>query len=491
MAVHSLHARWFRWGHRLRGTRLAKGAFGALLAVSIGVPNAFANGEQSVRITASADIAEHLLPIFMDAFAEVREAEVEALTLDGTPIPDLEGAASVHSTIILQLTDLSGEKAGRAHVEILSGSDSLIGALAGEADLIFTEAPIPADLLSRRRFAGTNLGSAETVLAVDGLVVAGHPDNPVEALSLREASAIFSGQIRDWAEIGGPAGAINVYALAPGTDGRRDLEAELLRPFRSSLSEGATIVGSGAELTAALARDPGGIGFTSFSTKRGAKPFPIRGACGLVAAPDAFTIKSEQYPLQHRIYAYQARSLTPFVRELLQLVQGPDGDGLVEKSGFTSLAVMPSSAEGAKRHVRATIASPGADIELVPFQNLLGDLLDAKRLSTMFRFEPGSSDLDNKGRSDVDRLVGFLAREAPERVTLVGFADSGGAASANRLLSLQRAERIFEEIQGRSGASDLSGVTFEVKGYGELAPLVCNDTFEGRATNRRVEVWLQ
>jgi phosphate transport system substrate-binding protein len=28
-------------------------------------------------------------------------------------------------------------------------------------------------------------------------------------------------------------------------------------------------------------------------------------------------------------------------------------------------------------------------------------------------------------------------------------------------------------------------------GYGELAPVTCNDTAEGRRINRRVEVWLR
>jgi phosphate transport system substrate-binding protein len=37
----------------------------------------------------------------------------------------------------------------------------------------------------------------------------------------------------------------------------------------------------------------------------------------------------------------------------------------------------------------------------------------------------------------------------------------------------------------------LTGIKFFALGFGELSPVACNDTQEGKAINRRVEVWIR
>ena len=53
---------------------------------------------------------------------------------------------------------------------------------------------------------------AEQVIAIDGVAVILHPGNPLRELSTAQLAKIFSGEIRDWEQLGGPSGPIHLYA---------------------------------------------------------------------------------------------------------------------------------------------------------------------------------------------------------------------------------------------------------------------------------------
>ena len=50
----------------------------------------------------------------------------------------------------------------------------------------------------------------ETLVANDALAVYVHRDNPVQGLSLAEVQRVFSGQIGDWKDLGGPPGPVKI-----------------------------------------------------------------------------------------------------------------------------------------------------------------------------------------------------------------------------------------------------------------------------------------
>jgi len=49
-----------------------------------------------------------------------------------------------------------------------------------------------------------------------------------------------------------------------------------------------------------------------------------------------------------------------------------------------------------------------------------------------------------------------------------------------------------EAVNTQAGANtSLGGATISVRGYGEMTPVGCNTSFQGRVANRRVEVWVR
>ncbi len=99
-------------------------------------------------------------------------------------------------------------------------------------------------------------------------------------------------------------------------------------------------------------------------------------------------------------------------------------------------------------------------------------------------FELNSAELTPEGQQEADRLA-VLMNEHPEaKVELVGYTDSLGAASYNQKLSEKRAQAVADALTEQG--VDSSRIT--VRGEGENNPIASNDTKEGRAKNRRVEI---
>ena len=109
------------------------------------------------------------------------------------------------------------------------------------------------------------------------------------------------------------------------------------------------------------------------------------------------------------------------------------------------------------------------------------------RLDSMSLFDTGKWVLKPGSiRLLVNSLVGIKAK--PGRLIVVaGHTDSTGDDKSNQVLSLKRAESVRDWMRD---TGDVPESCFAVQGYGEDRPVATNDTTEGRALNRRVEISL-
>lgn len=98
-----------------------------------------------------------------------------------------------------------------------------------------------------------------------------------------------------------------------------------------------------------------------------------------------------------------------------------------------------------------------------------------------FQFEFDSAEVLSSTR---ENLSSFRPCLEMNRYQIVGHADSMGSHKYNDKLSMERAKSVKLAIQEMG--IDLS--LYTLKAAGETAPLASNDTEEGRAQNRRVEL---
>jgi OOP family OmpA-OmpF porin len=99
-------------------------------------------------------------------------------------------------------------------------------------------------------------------------------------------------------------------------------------------------------------------------------------------------------------------------------------------------------------------------------------------------FEFDSAQLTPEARQELNTVAERLANNSGVRVSIEGHTDSVGSAAYNKELSQQRAESVASYLQ----QSGVQANRMRAIGYGEERPIATNDTDEGRAENRRVEL---
>jgi phosphate transport system substrate-binding protein len=330
-------------------------------------------------------------------------------------------------------------------------------------------------------------GLASYSVAMDALVVIVAPDNPTPEISTIDLNRVLTGEVTNWAEIGGPDMPLVLHALRPETDMQQALTDRL-----GMKVAGAILHGDQEKLAEAVARDPWAIALTGRSAVLPARGLLLTDSCGFPLLPTPLAVKAEDYPLAIPVLFLAAKRRLPLMtREFLDFLRTPAAQDVIASAGYVdrSATRQPMTSDGL-RLINA-IQGAGDDVTLADLKRLV-DLMDgADRLSLTFRFEDGSSTLDATSRDNLVDLAQLIAsgQFKGERMLLAGFSDGSGAAPANLALSVERATRVAQELAVI--APDLPPEALPaIEGFGEALPMACDETAAGRQLNRRVELWL-
>ena len=101
-------------------------------------------------------------------------------------------------------------------------------------------------------------------------------------------------------------------------------------------------------------------------------------------------------------------------------------------------------------------------------------------------FASGSTGVDNIAKAKLDTLAALLKQFPDTAIMLEGHTDATGAETVNHQIGLKRAESVKAYLIRRHG---LDPQRISTTSYGSQRPAASNDTAEGRAQNRRVEVY--
>ncbi|HZP67924.1 MAG TPA: OmpA family protein [Rudaea sp.] len=102
-------------------------------------------------------------------------------------------------------------------------------------------------------------------------------------------------------------------------------------------------------------------------------------------------------------------------------------------------------------------------------------------------FAPGQAALRPEAKASLGKLVGFVNQDRSKPIRIEGHTDSRGNPNANQLLSQKRADSVRDALIAAGVApSRITSI-----GMGASRPVASNDSEEGRAKNRRVDVILE
>lgn len=99
-------------------------------------------------------------------------------------------------------------------------------------------------------------------------------------------------------------------------------------------------------------------------------------------------------------------------------------------------------------------------------------------------FDVNKAELKQASRDNLTKLAGILNKYPDTNILLEGHTDSTGSEEWNLELSRLRAQSVANYLAGQK----VMETRFTTMGYGEGQPIASNETADGRATNRRVEV---
>ena len=102
-------------------------------------------------------------------------------------------------------------------------------------------------------------------------------------------------------------------------------------------------------------------------------------------------------------------------------------------------------------------------------------------------FASSSADISSGFYPTLNSLVKVFKEFDQNGIDIVGHTDSTGSLELNMRLSQQRATSVASYLTGQG----VSGARISSRGVGPSQPVASNDTTEGRAQNRRVEVNLR
>ena len=437
--------------------------------------------DQEVTFSGSDAIANGLMPVLLASYAAATEAE---------PITtETIGSVETNTQFIenLGFGDLSMSFRVRSSIS----SDAFVNLLGRSAEIGVSSRRITIEEARalREYGAGSMVDPAnEHIFANDSIIVVTHPSNPVKSITMDELRAIYSGEISNWSELGGNDAQITSIHLGRGSGTRGVFEERVLRgapgqPIATVEAEGST------DVSRQIEGNENAVGYVSFAFKRGSEAMTLVNECGIAMEPDAFSAKTGEYIMQRPLYFYtRGDTVTPEAEDFLTWAKSPSANAAIFKSGFIDLGVAHSE-QGPESLRAQNVMNADLDAYEIEFANTMLETMGSyDRLSSTFRFNAGSSRLTAQSRAGLDRLITYLETQPAGDYKLVGFTDDQGPFDANLDVSLDRAEQMIGEIAAAS-AGRLDHITFSAEGFGELAPVACNANNDGRAINRRVEVW--
>ncbi|MCE5335148.1 MAG: PstS family phosphate ABC transporter substrate-binding protein, partial [Desulfobacteraceae bacterium] len=182
----------------------------------------------------------------------------------------------------------------------------------------------------------------EFVVARDAIAVVVNPLNPVDRLTLRQISDIYTGRIRNWKELGGRDRPIVLLSRESNSGTYVYFLENVVRigNLKSDLlfSPDTLLMPSSEGISSEIRRNPNAIGYDGlgYVTPDQKVVAVAKDANGPYVIPSARSVNSGSYPIARPLYMYTAGQPSGRIKEYLEWIQN-GGQTLVAKLGFVPL----------------------------------------------------------------------------------------------------------------------------------------------------------
>lgn len=171
----------------------------------------------------------------------------------------------------------------------------------------------------------------EIPICYDGISIIVHPKNPLQDISLEQIRKIYSGQIRNWKELGWIDRNIDAVSREEGS-GTRGAFEELVMG-KEFIDDGIMVQDSNGSVKEVVATDPYSIGFVSLGmVDRNVKALSIEGA-----APTVQNIRKNKYSMVRPFLYLTAGEPTGPAKLFIDFVLSREGQNILRKEGLVPI----------------------------------------------------------------------------------------------------------------------------------------------------------
>ena len=276
---------------------------------------AITNNNENMKITASIAIGTILAAA--SCFAQDKLVFKGSDTLGAKMVPQLtEAYTAAGNTIGFEIA-AEGSSAAFSNL------------LAGTADIGMSS----RDVKSEEKDAFTAKGQelVEIVAGYDMIAVVVNKANGVRNLTVKQIEGIFTGDITDWSEVGGKAGAISVYTRNT-TSGTYKSFQEMAMDKRDYGTSTNKMAGN-EQIAEEVANNPNGIGYVglAYADKDGLRSVTVEGEAAKAKNKD-------KYPLSRTLYYYTVGQPTGEAKKFLDwATKSTDAHKVIDTVGFIPL----------------------------------------------------------------------------------------------------------------------------------------------------------
>jgi phosphate transport system substrate-binding protein len=225
------------------------------------------------------------------------------------------------------------QKHPEATIQVTGGGSGvgLAALINGSTDIANSSRPIKPSEIEKLKQRYNNLG-VEIPCAKDGISIYLNKANGVSELTVKQIGQIFSGQIKNWKEVGGIDAGIKLYGRESSSGTFVYFKDNVVKTDYSPSCQ--TLPGTAA-IVNAVKKDKFGIGYGGAAYAEGVKDCKVKKDDKSPAYfPTAETIKNKTYPISRYLYMYLKSRPTGQTKAFIDWILSPEGQGIIAGVGY-------------------------------------------------------------------------------------------------------------------------------------------------------------
>lgn len=183
-----------------------------------------------------------------------------------------------------------------------------------------------------------NINPVEKTIAFDGIAIVVHPDNPIKDITMEQLKKIYTGAYKNWKELGGPDQPITTLSRESNSGTYVFFQEHVLN--KENYAPTVKLMPASSSIVQTVSADKWSIGYVGLGyTKEGnIKVVPVKKDDASVAIiPTHETILNKTYSIARPLYLYFNGEPANNNKVLLDFAMSPDGQKIVEETGYITL----------------------------------------------------------------------------------------------------------------------------------------------------------